>query len=128
MRIYGLCRLCKDIELNHSQSGTAYLSNSIACDRRFSKEEKKADFFYIKAFAKTAESMANFLHKGSKIFIEGDLQTDEYTDKAGNKKTSTYVVISSWEFAESKGESENKSSNNDFINVAPEILEELPFQ
>jgi len=37
-------------------------------------------------------------------------------------------VISSWEFAESKGESENKSGNNDFINVAPEILEELPFE
>lgn len=125
MRIFGICRLCKEIELNHSTSGTAYLSNSIACDRKYG--EKKTDFFYIKAFAKTAESMNSFLHKGSKIFIEGDLQTDEYTDKAGNKKTSTYIVISSWEFAESKGESENKSGNNDFINVAPEILEELPF-
>lgn len=128
MRIYGLCRLCKDIELNHSASGTAYLSNSIACDRRFSKEEKKADFFYIKAFAKTAESMANFLHKGSKIFIEGDLQTDEYTDKAGNKKSSTYIIVNSWEFAESKGDAVQPTKSNDFLSIPDGLVEELPFQ
>lgn len=130
MKVYGICRLCKDIELNHLASGTAYLSNSIACDRRFSKEEKKADFFYIKAFGKTAEAMANFLHKGSKIFIEGDIQVDEYTDKLGNKKSSTYILINSFEFAESKGASDpaEQAKNNDFLSIPEGLVEELPFQ
>ena len=128
MKVYGLCRLTKEIELKHSQGGTAYLMNGIACDRKFKKEgEPTADFFNIKVFGKTAEAMNNFLHKGSKIFIEGDLQTESYTDKAGNKKTSISIFVTSWEFAESKGEAEPKKNDNDFLNVAPEILEELPF-
>lgn len=130
MKVYGLCRLTKEIELKYSQSGTAYMMNGIACDRKFKKDgEPTADFFNIKVFGKTAEAMNNFLHKGSKIFIEGDLQTESYTDKSGNKKTSISIFVTSWEFAESKGEGGSNSNDkgNDFLNVAPEILEELPF-
>lgn len=124
MRVFGIGRLTKEVELKSSQSGTSYLSNSIACDRKYG--EKKTDFFNIKAFSKTAESMDKFLHKGSKIFIEGDIQVDEYTDKTGVKKSSVSIVISSWEFAEGKGE-KSESGNNDFLTVPPQILDELPF-
>ena len=127
MRVYGLCRLTKEIELKQSANGTSYLINGIACDRKYSKgEEKQTDFFNIKAFGKTAEAMDKFLHKGSKIFIEGDLQTESYTDKSGQKKTSTSIFINSWEFAESKGEAEPKK-NNDFLSVPDGLIEELPF-
>lgn len=128
MKVYGLCRLTKDIELKHSQGGTAYLMNGIACDRKFKKEgEPTADFFNVKAFNRTAESMSQMLHKGSKIFIEGDLQTESYTDKAGQKKTSISILITSWEFAESKNSSESKSSENDFLSVPDGLIETLPF-
>jgi single-strand DNA-binding protein len=124
MRVFGIGRLTKDIELKSSQSGTSYLSNSIACDRKYG--EKKTDFFNIKAFGKTAEAMDKFLHKGSKIFIEGDIQVDEYTDKTGVKKSSVSIVISSWEFAEGKGESTEKKDDG-FLNIPDSIMEELPF-
>ncbi len=131
MRIYGLARLTKEIELKYSASGTAYLMNGIACDRKYKKDgEPTADFFNIKAFGKTAEAMNQYLHKGSKVFIEGDLQTETYTDKAGNKKTSTAIFVTSWEFAESKADSGNGNSNaksNDFLNVPDGLVEELPF-
>ena len=126
MRVFGIGRLTKEVELKSSQSGTSYLSNSIACDRKYG--EKKTDFFQIKAFGKTAEAMDKFLHKGSKIFIEGDIQVDEYTDKSGVKKSSVSIVISSWEFAESKEEkTEKKDSNDGFLNIPDSIMEELPF-
>ena len=125
MRVYGIGRLTKDIELKSSQSGTTFLaSNSIACDRKFSKE-KTTDFFNIKAFGKTAEAMERYLHKGSKIFIEGDLQIEEYTDKSGVKKQSPSITITSWEFAEGKGETE--TPKNDFLSVPDGLVEELPF-
>ena len=120
MRVFGIGRLTKEVELKSSQSGTSYLSNSIACDRKYG--EKKTDFFNIKAFGKTAEAMDKFLHKGSKIFVEGDIQVDEYTDKTGVKKSSVSIVISSWEFAESKEE-----KKNDFISLPEGLTEELPF-
>jgi len=124
MKAYGLGRLTKEVELKYSTSGTAYLSNSIACDRKFSKE-KETDFFNIKAFGKTAEAMGKFLKKGSKIFVEGNLQNDEYTTKEGVKKTSTAIYIESWEFAESKGEKTEKEEKPDFLDV-PDIAD-LPF-
>lgn len=124
MRVYGLGRLTKEIELKYSQSGTAYMSNSIACDRKFAKE-KTTDFFNIKAFGKTAEAMDKFLHKGSKIFVEGSLQTDEYTTKDGQKKSSVSLYVDSWEFAEGKGEA--KEEKPDFISVPEGLVEELPF-
>lgn len=131
MRIYGLARLTKEIELKYSASGTAYLMNGIACDRKYKKDgEPTADFFNIKVFGKTAEAMNQYLHKGSKVFIEGDLQTETYTDKAGSKKTSTAIFVTSWEFAESKADSGNGNSNaksNDFLNVPDGLVEELPF-
>ena len=124
MRGYGIGRLTKDIEVKYSATGTAYLTNSIACDRKFSKE-KQTDFFNIKVFGKTAEAMGKFLHKGSKIFVEGSLQNDEYTTKEGVKKTTTSLYVDSWEFAEGKGEA--KEEKPDFISVPEGLVEELPF-
>lgn len=125
MKVYGLGRLTKEPELKYSASGTAYLMNSIACDRK--DKDKTTDFFSIKAFGKTAEAMGKFLHKGSKILVEGTLQNDTY-EKDGVKKTTTSISVSAWEFAESKGEKAESKPNNDFLNVAAGVCEEeLPF-
>ena len=124
MKTYGIGRLTKEVELNHSTSGTAYLTNSIACERKFSKENK-SDFFNIKVFGKTAEAMAKYLRKGSKILVEGNLQNDEYTTKEGVKKSSIAIYVESWEFAESKGEKTEEKP--DFISVPEGLVETLPF-
>ena len=125
MRAYGIGRITREVELKYSQSGTAFMSNSIACDRKFAKE-KTTDFFNIKAFGKVAEGMEKYLHKGSKVLVEGDLQTEEYTDKQGVKKQTTSIVVSSWEFAEGKGETKEEPKN-DFLSIPDGLVEELPF-
>ena len=128
MKAIGIGRLTKDIELKHSQSGTAFLSNSIACDRKFKREgEPTADFFNIKVFGKTAEAMEKMLHKGSKIFVEGTLQNDSWTDKDGNKKSQTAIMVETWEFAESKGTEVKAEKKDDFLSIPDGLIEDLPF-
>lgn len=118
----GTGRLTKETELTYSQSGIAYLRNSIAVNRR----REEVDFFEIKAFGKTAEAISQYLKKGSKLVIEGHLRQEEYENKEGKKVSNVVIIIDSWEFAESKKESGEAKPDNDFLNVA-DGLEDLPF-
>ena len=128
MKAIGIGRLTKDIELKHSQSGTAFLSNSIACDRKFKREgEPTADFHNIKVFGKTAEAMEKYLHKGSKIYVEGNLQNEEYTDKNGVKRQITSIYVTEWEFADSKGEKTETKADVTELNITEQLPFDLPF-
>ena len=118
-------RLTKEIELKSSTSGMSFTQNGIAVDRR--GKEKETDFFNLTAFGKTAEFMDKWLHKGSKVVVVGHLQTDSYTDKSGNKKTSVSVIVDEIEFGESKGEGQKEEKKNDFMNIPETLVEELPF-
>ena len=122
-------RLTKEIDMQTSNSGTAYIRNSIAVDRKYTKgEEKQTDFFNIAVFGKTAEFVSKYFHKGSMILVSGRLQSDSYTDKNGNKQSSITVMVEEAEFCESKGEgTAEKKPGNDFLNVPEGLVEELPF-
>lgn len=93
-------RLTKEPELKHTQSGKSVTSFSLAVDRTFNKSE--TDFFDIVAWNKTAEFVANYLHKGSLIAVEGSLQRREYTDSHGQNRFVIEVIASDVYFAESK--------------------------
>lgn len=122
-------RLTREVELQTSQGGTSYIRNSVAVDRKFNKgEEKQTDFFNVSAFGKTAEFIGKYFHKGSKILIAGRLQSDTYTDKAGNKTNTVSIIVEEVDFCEAKGESNDQGSgNNDFLKVPEGLVEELPF-
>lgn len=107
-RVVLIGRLTRDPEFNYAQTGTAVCKCSIAVDREFSKNNE-ADFIPLVAFAKTAETMNNFLKKGSLILVEGSLNIDKYDDRDGNKKTFTKVVVNRFNFMEKK----NASSGSD---------------
>ncbi len=95
-----LCgNLTRDIEARTTAS-TVIARTGIAVTRRGNKNE--TDFFNLVAFGKTAETMAQYLEKGRKIIVEGQLRFSQYEDKNGDKKTSTDVIVDSFEFADSK--------------------------
>ena len=102
-----ICRLTADPELKTTQSGISVCSFRIACDRRFSGRdgERKADFINIVAWRQTAEFVSKFFSKGKAIGVEGSIQTREYTDKEGNKRTAFEVVADNCFFVESKSAS-----------------------
>lgn len=102
-------RLTKDPELRYTQGGTAVASFTIAVDRRFSKE-KEADFINCVAWQKTAEFISQYFRKGSKIVVEGRLQTRSYDAEDGSRRFVTEVVVEQGEFGDSKAKNENNSA------------------
>lgn len=99
--------LTTDCEEKCTNSGLTYVKNSIAVKRTFSKENL-TDFFSVTAFNKTAEFMATYLKKGSRVLLEGHLQTST-VDKDGEKKIYFDVIVDNIEFAGIKSHDENKS-------------------
>lgn len=132
-------RLTHDVELKASQNGKSIARTSIAVQRDYKNADGKydADFINIVAFSNTADFLAKYFSKGSKVAIVGKIQTGSYTNKDGNKVNTFDVVASSVEFVESKNDSntrvQNKpapsqpKANDDFMNISDSLEQELPF-
>ena len=95
-------RLVRDPEIRFSQGGSTVARVGIAVNRQ--TQDKQADFFNLVAFGKTAEFLAKYFHKGSKLIVEGHLRFSQYEDKQGVKRSNTDVIVDDVEFADSKGQ------------------------
>ena len=132
-------RLTRDPEMRYTtgENATAIARYTLAVDRRFNRNgDNTADFIPCTAFGKSAEFAEKYLRKGTKMIVEGRIQTGSYTNKDGQKVYTTDVIVESQEFAESKSASgdgnvnnntASSSSTNDFMNIPDGIEEELPF-
>lgn len=87
-------RLTKDPELKFTPgTGNAVTTLTLAVDRYNTKTgQKEADFIPVVIWGKTAESVANYLKKGSQAAISGRIQTRSYDAKDGTKRYVTEVV------------------------------------
>lgn len=130
-----IARLTKDPEIRYSngENATAFGSYTLAVDRPTAKgKESITDFINCKVIGRPAEFADRYLRKGMKIAIEGRIQVDNYKDKDGNNRSTTYVQVSSHEFCESKQNNEpaperRASAGDGFMNIPDGIDEELPF-
>ena len=108
-------RLTRDPEIRYSQSGDGQMAvarYTLAVDRRFNRNgEQTADFISCVAFGKSAEFAEKYLRQGTKIVVEGRIQTGSYTNKEGQKVYTTDVVVENQEFAESKNASAGNGGN-----------------
>ena len=100
-------RLTADPELKTTTNGTSVTSFRIAVERNFVRqgEERQADFIDIVAWRQTADFVTRYFHKGSMIAVQGSIQTRNYEDKNGNKRTAVEVVADGVSFCGSKAES-----------------------
>ena len=116
-------RLTADPELRTTPSGTSVCTFSVACDRRFSGKdgERKADFINIVTWRQTAEFVSKFFTKGKLIGVDGSIQTRDYTDKDGNKRTAFEVVADNCFFVGAKNEAGGSSfaAPSDSFSTAP---------
>ena len=97
-------RICNEIELRRTNSGTAVSSFTLAVDRDFSKE-KETDFIDIVCWSKTAEFVHKYFGKGRMAVVSGRLQIRSWTDKDGNKRKTAEVIAENVYFGDSKKES-----------------------
>lgn len=97
-------RLVEEPEVRRTQSGKQVTSFRIACDRgrKDASGQSQADFFDVTAWEKTGEFVGRYFGKGSLILVEGRLQSSQYTDKNGNKRTAISVVASQVHFTGEK--------------------------
>ena len=96
-------RTTKDMELKHSNRGSAYVQFILAVNRTFKDEngEQQADFITCVAWNKTAETLSKYVQKGALIGVEGRLQVRSY-EKDGSRQWVSEVVINRFTFLESK--------------------------
>ncbi len=121
-RVTLLGNLCQDSELRHTQGGQAILNMRLACseswyDKDSSERKERVEYVTCILWGKRAEALAKFLDKGSKLCVEGRLQTRSWEDKSGAKRYTTEVVATNVVLLGSKGErgsGGDSGSNNDY--------------
>jgi len=91
-------RLGKDPESKFTNSGTQVVNFSLATneqwkDKETGEKQKKTEWHRIVVWQKLAEICAEYLTKGSLIYMTGRLQTREWQDKEGAKRWTTEIVM-----------------------------------
>lgn len=111
-RVVLVGRLTRDPDLRYTPNGIAVSNFTIACNRPFKTKdgEQEADFINGVVWRKAAESLAEYMKKGSMIGIDGRLQSRTYDDKDGKKVFVTEVLAESIQFLESRGQQNNGQS------------------
>lgn len=106
--------LGQDPEIRYTQGGQAVANFSIACNDNWTdkdgQKQERTEWVRITAWGKTAELCGEYLSKGRQVYIEGRMQTREWTDKEGVVKYTTEVVANQVTFLGSKDGGQNAAS------------------
>jgi single-strand DNA-binding protein len=101
-------RLGRDPETRFTGGGQAVANFSVATDETYKdkngERQKRTEWHKIVVWGKQAEIAQQYLKKGSLIFIEGRIQSREWQDKEGQKRTSFEIVASNFRMLGGKGD------------------------
>lgn len=115
-------RLTKDVELRYTENNMSVAKFTLAVKKSFKNVdgEYESDFFNIVVWNMSAENCSKYLHKGSKVAVDGRIQTRSY-EKDGQKRYVTEIVANKVEFLDSKKQNTNETQKE-------EIEEKDPFE
>ena len=136
--------LGKDPDIRRTQNNDAIVNLSVATsenwrDKQTGERREKTEWHRVVIFNENLAKVAeNYLRKGSKVYLEGQLQTRKYTDKDGAEKYSTEVVLQRFRgelvMLDSRGDREGAPARNGgMTHEAPasfernEMDDEIPF-
>lgn len=124
-------RLGDDPEVRYMPNGEAVASFSIACGSQWKDKagvkQERTEWVNCSAFGKLAEIIAEYLRKGSQVYISGKLKTDKY-EKDGQTRYSTKVVIDTMQMVGCKNaqtqnaQAENSGSADEFKSAAKQPI------
>jgi single-strand DNA-binding protein len=102
--------LGRDPEMNYTSSGKAVTKFSLAVSRRMKDVEtaenrEETTWFTVIAWERLADTCFQYLHKGSKVYIEGRMTSRKYSNKDGIEVTAWEVVASNMEMLDTKSSS-----------------------
>lgn len=112
--------LTRDPEMRNTPSGAQVASFSVATSLVWTdqggQQQKKTEFHNIVAWRKLAEICGQYLRKGSKVYVEGRLQTTEWTGQDNVKRYRTEIVLDNMIMLDRAGATGGAPSNNEFRN------------
>lgn len=97
-RVTILGNLGNDPEVKYTQSGSAIANLTVATseswnDKATGEKRESVEWHRVVLFGKLAEVAGEYLHKGSQVYIEGQLRTRKWTDNSGVEKYTTEIVV-----------------------------------
>jgi single-strand DNA-binding protein len=100
-------RLTRDPELRSLPSGKSVAVFSVATGRQWTdqqgQKQKSTEFFNVVAWGRMAETASQYLRKASRVYVEGRMQTREWTAQDGGKRNRTELVAENFIMLDSKG-------------------------
>ena len=140
--------LGSDPEIKYMPSGDAAATLSIATadswkDKQTGEQVEKTEWHRAVAFGRLAEIMGEYLKKGSKVYVEGNLQTRKWQDKSGNERYTTEIKVREMQMLDGRSgaggmggsaampASSSSSSSSSSSGAAPamvaEVDDDIPF-
>lgn len=129
--------LGKDAEVKYSQDNKPRIEYSVGCDTGFG-DRKGTEWVRCVIFGKRADSgLADYMHKGLKVYSDGDLTTNEWQGQDGKTFFSLNLNVDDFHFCNQKqdGGDTNRRGNNSYANeqVSPDLItakepdDDIPF-
>ena len=125
--------LGRDPEIRYTPQGTAVCNFTIATtEKRKNRDGQQEDvttWFRVASFGKQAETISQYLAKGSQLYLEGRLRQETYTDRDGAQRQSLEVTLSDFHFIGSSDKPGQAADKQQGDKDAPETAEdqEIPF-
>jgi single-strand DNA-binding protein len=106
-RVILVGNLGADVELKYMPNGSAVAQISLATTRRWKDKQsgerkEETEWHRVVFFSKLAEIVGQYTHKGSKIYVEGRLQTRKWTDNSGVERYTTEIIAESMHMLDGK--------------------------
>lgn len=110
-QVFIIGRLGRDPDLKYSQSGVPVANMSVATNEKYTDRDgnkvEKAEFHRVTCFQRTAENCANYLTKGSLVYVEGSLQTRKWQDQQGQDRYTTEIKAERVQFLDRRGDNQS---------------------
>lgn len=111
----GIGRLTRDPELRYTPSGTAVCKFGLAINRSFRNQEgnnvEDTLFINVSAWGRQAEHCSQFLKKGRRVAINGELRSNSWQDREGNKRVTYEINARSVQFLDYLKDTKNSSED-----------------
>ena len=101
-------RLTDDPSVRYMPNGDPVANFSIAVNEKYKdksgEQREKTEYIRVVAYRRTAEIIGQYTRKGSKLYVEGKLQTRKWTDKNGQDHYTTEIIADSVQLLDSRGD------------------------
>ena len=117
-------------EFKATAAGTPLVSLSLATNEKWTdksgNKQEKTEWHRCTAFGRTAELIGQYVHKGSKVYVEGKITTNQY-EKDGEKRYSTEIIVNSIQFLDSKSQAQEPQRAKPQAAPQDDFDDDIPF-